>query len=270
MPSAPGSSTDISPTWIAQTILTDEMLARFAKRAPQYDRDNVFFSDDFDELAAGRILATRDSGGTGRRGAVAGRRRAAAAPPRLLRRADGARGQHAPVLDRHRRRSLARRRSVTAMAARGRRGWRGVRCRARRERQRHSGAALDDEGRARRRRLSVHGPQVVRQPLSGVDVSRHSTAWTPPIRRKPKVVHAFMPRDTEGYRIEQTWDVLGHAGHAERRHDPRRRVRARSLRRCGSCPPAPPASTRSCSGSSPGRSSGSATSTTGSRGGRST
>ena len=28
MPSAPGSSTDISPTSIAQTILTDEMLAR--------------------------------------------------------------------------------------------------------------------------------------------------------------------------------------------------------------------------------------------------
>ena len=25
----------------------------------------------------------------------------------------------------------------------------------------------------------------------------------------PKIVHAFMPRDTEGYRIEQTWDVLG-------------------------------------------------------------
>ena len=26
---------------------------------------------------------------------------------------------------------------------------------------------------------------------------------------KPKIVHAFMPRDTEGYRIEQTWDVMG-------------------------------------------------------------
>ena len=27
----------------AQTVLTDEMLERFSKRAPQYDRDNVFF-----------------------------------------------------------------------------------------------------------------------------------------------------------------------------------------------------------------------------------
>ena len=25
----------------------------------------------------------------------------------------------------------------------------------------------------------------------------------------PKIVHAFMPRDTEGYRIEETWDALG-------------------------------------------------------------
>ena len=25
----------------------------------------------------------------------------------------------------------------------------------------------------------------------------------------PKVVHAFMPRETKGYRIEETWDVLG-------------------------------------------------------------
>jgi alkylation response protein AidB-like acyl-CoA dehydrogenase len=27
--------------------------------------------------------------------------------------------------------------------------------------------------------------------------------------KAPKIVHAFMPRDTEGYRIEDTWDVLG-------------------------------------------------------------
>lgn len=26
---------------------------------------------------------------------------------------------------------------------------------------------------------------------------------------RPRVVHAFMPRDTKGYRIEKTWDVLG-------------------------------------------------------------
>ena len=25
----------------------------------------------------------------------------------------------------------------------------------------------------------------------------------------PKIVHAFMPRDTKGYTIKETWDVLG-------------------------------------------------------------
>jgi len=39
-----------APGPAAETVLTDEMLARFAKRAPQYDRDNAFFVDDFDEL----------------------------------------------------------------------------------------------------------------------------------------------------------------------------------------------------------------------------
>jgi alkylation response protein AidB-like acyl-CoA dehydrogenase len=48
--------------------LTDEMLARFAERAPQYDRDNAFFVDDFDELRqAGylRIAVPAELGGAG-------------------------------------------------------------------------------------------------------------------------------------------------------------------------------------------------------------
>src|SRR5258705_10220165 len=52
----------------AQTLLTDEMLARFSKRAPQYDRDNAFFSDDFDELRqAGylRLAVPTELGGAG-------------------------------------------------------------------------------------------------------------------------------------------------------------------------------------------------------------
>src|SRR5947209_5947673 len=38
----------IAPT--SESVLTDEMLARFASRSPKYDRENAFFSDDFDEL----------------------------------------------------------------------------------------------------------------------------------------------------------------------------------------------------------------------------
>src|SRR3954469_25817028 len=40
-------------------LLPDEMLARFDERAPQYDRDNTFFTEDFEELrAAGYLMAT--------------------------------------------------------------------------------------------------------------------------------------------------------------------------------------------------------------------
>ena len=36
----------------AAGLITDDMLARFDERAPRYDRDNEFFTEDFDELRA--------------------------------------------------------------------------------------------------------------------------------------------------------------------------------------------------------------------------
>ena len=57
-----------APGPAAETVLTDEMLARFAKRAPQYDRDNAFFVDDFEELRqAGylRVAVPAELGGAG-------------------------------------------------------------------------------------------------------------------------------------------------------------------------------------------------------------
>ena len=39
-------------------VLTDEMLARFDQRAPLYDRENRFFTEDFEELRAAGYLAT--------------------------------------------------------------------------------------------------------------------------------------------------------------------------------------------------------------------
>src|SRR5262245_24735038 len=59
---------EATSTATTQTVLTDEMLARFSKRAPQYDRDNVFFADDFDELKqAGylRLAVPKELGGAG-------------------------------------------------------------------------------------------------------------------------------------------------------------------------------------------------------------
>ena len=43
----------------AEHLVTDDMLARFDERAPQYDRDNRFFSEDFEELVrSGYLLAS--------------------------------------------------------------------------------------------------------------------------------------------------------------------------------------------------------------------
>jgi alkylation response protein AidB-like acyl-CoA dehydrogenase len=44
-------ATHIQPCRISQEpMLSDSMMARFAARAPGYDRDNQFFSEDFEEL----------------------------------------------------------------------------------------------------------------------------------------------------------------------------------------------------------------------------
>jgi len=45
-----------TPTTPTTEILTDDMLARFDERAPQYDRDNRFFHEDFEELRAAGYL----------------------------------------------------------------------------------------------------------------------------------------------------------------------------------------------------------------------
>src|SRR5947208_8954295 len=42
--------TTLTAAQTTSTILTNEMLARFAERAPTYDRENRFFDEDFDEL----------------------------------------------------------------------------------------------------------------------------------------------------------------------------------------------------------------------------
>ncbi|MGI9115367.1 MAG: hypothetical protein ACR2FX_10130 [Chthoniobacterales bacterium] len=39
----------------------------------------------------------------------------------------------------------------------------------------------------------------------------------------PKIVHAFMPRESDGYTIEETWDVLGIRATRQRRHGSKRR-----------------------------------------------
>ena len=211
----------------ADQLLTDEMLARFDERAPQYDRDNTFFTEDFEELrASGYLLASvpTEFGGLGLN---LGRDQPAAAPHRLRRPGDRRRRQHAPLLRRPVRRPAPRRRPVRRLgAAQGRRGPR-LRRRPRRGRQRHPRAAVVRQGRARRRRLGDHRPQDLRQPVAGVDLPRRPRAWTPATRPTRRSSTPSCTATRPNYRIEETWDTLGHAGDDVQRHDPRPHVRAR-------------------------------------------
>lgn len=55
-------------TETSTTVLTDAMLERFARRAPEYDRENRFFTEDFEELRdAGYLLlpVPEEMGGAG-------------------------------------------------------------------------------------------------------------------------------------------------------------------------------------------------------------
>src|SRR5580765_1618729 len=208
MPS-PSSPTDLPAVpSVAQTFLSDEMLKRFAQRAPKYDRDNTFFTEDFEELReAGylRLAVPTELGGAGL--SLAGvaqqqRRLGYYAAPTAL-----AVNMHlywtgiAADLWRAGDRSL---RWLLEAAAAGEVFAAG-----------HAESGNDIpvllsttkaervEGGYRftgRKSFGSLSPVWTYLGLHGMDTSDPAT---------PKVVHAFMPRDTEGYRIEQTWDVLG-------------------------------------------------------------
>src|SRR6476661_4693962 len=150
-----------------QTVLSDEMLARFAKRAPQYDRDNMFFADDFEELRqAGylKVAVPAEFGGAGL--PLSG----VAAQQRRL-------GYYA---------------APTALAINMHIYWTGIAA----DLWRHG----DTSQRWLLEAAAAGEVFAAGHAESGIDMADPS---------KPKIVHAFMPRDTEGYRIEQTWDVMG-------------------------------------------------------------
>src|SRR5687767_9165564 len=55
-------------TTLQRALLTDEMLARFDERAPIYDRENRFFDEDFEELVASgytKLAIPQEYGGAG-------------------------------------------------------------------------------------------------------------------------------------------------------------------------------------------------------------
>jgi len=203
-----GSAGTSAPPAAGQSPLTEEMLDRFASRAATYDQRNTFFTDDFEELRkAGylRLAVPTELGGFGLRlcDAVREQRRI---------------GNHAPA---------------TALAINMHLYWTGVAAdlwRAGDKSQQwlleaaaqgevfaagHAESGNDIplllsttradrvDGGYRftgRKSFGSLSPVWTYLGLHGLDTSDPS---------HPKVVHAFMPRDTEGYRIEETWDVLG-------------------------------------------------------------
>ena len=191
-----------------KSVLTEEMLARFASRAASYDQENRFLEEDFEELRTTKYLLSplpSEFGGAGMTLAEVCREQ------RLL-------AYHAPA---------------TALAVNMHLYWVGVaadlwrRGDASLEWLLHEAAAAEIfaaghaesgndvpvllsttkaervEGGYRftgRKHFGSLTPVWTRFGLHGMDTS------TP---GQPKIVHAFLPRESAGYKIKETWDVLG-------------------------------------------------------------
>jgi alkylation response protein AidB-like acyl-CoA dehydrogenase len=190
------------------TLLTDEMLARFAGRAPQYDQEHRFAAEDFQDLReAGYLLLNvpTELGGYGRSLAEVAREQ----------------------------RRLAYYAAPTALAVNMHLYWTGVAADLWRAGDKSLQWLLEEAARGEvfaaghaesgndipvllstTRADRVEGgyrftghksfgsltPVWTYMGLHGMDTSNPSA---------PMIVHGFMPRNTEGYRVEPTWDVMG-------------------------------------------------------------
>jgi alkylation response protein AidB-like acyl-CoA dehydrogenase len=191
-----------------KTVLTEEMLARFALRTASYDKDNRFFKEDFEELRESKYLLLplpSEFGGAG------------------MSLAEVCREQ----------RRLAYYAPATALAVNMHLYWLGVAA----DLLRRGDASLEwllreaaageifAAGHAEsgndipvllstskaervdggyiftgRKHFGSLTPVWTRLGLHGMDTSNPE---------QPMVVHAFLPRDAGGYTIKETWDVLG-------------------------------------------------------------
>jgi len=202
---APNTST---PPRSAGNFLKEEMLARFASRAATYDKENRFFEEDFEELRAAKYLllpVPSEFGGAG------------------MTLAEVCREQ----------RRLAYYAPATALAVNMHVYWAGVAADLWRRgdtsmewllREAAAGeifaAGHAESGNdiplllsttkaervnggyrfTGRKHFGSLTPVWTRFGIHGMDTSDPSA---------PKIVHAFMSRDSLGYSVKQTWDVLG-------------------------------------------------------------
>ena len=208
MESAPYTVTPDASSRVSARLLTDEMLVRFGERAPEYDAEHRFASEDFQDLRdAGYLLLNvpKELGGYGR----------------TL--TDVAREQ----------RRLAYYAAPTALAVNMHLYWTGVAADLWRAGDRSLQWLLEEAARGEvfaaghaesgndvpvllsttraerveggyrftgRKAFGSLTPVWTYLGVHGMDASDPAA---------PRIVHGFMPRNTEGYRIEATWDVLG-------------------------------------------------------------
>ncbi|MGA9814549.1 MAG: acyl-CoA dehydrogenase family protein [Terriglobales bacterium] len=189
-------------------VLTEEMLARFASRAAAYDRENRFIDEDFEDLRTAKYLLLplpTEFGGAGMTLAEVCREQRRLA-------------YHAPA---------------TALAVNMHLYWLGVAA----DLWRRGDASLEwilrdaaaGEIFAAGHAESGNDIPVLLSTTSAERVEggyrftghKHFGSLTPVWTRfglhgmdtsnpdQPKIVHAFMPRDASGYKIKETWDVLG-------------------------------------------------------------
>ena len=195
----------------ASDLLTDEMMTRFQSRAATYDRENRFFTEDFEELRAAGYLTI-------------------AVPEEL-----GGRGYNISDVCQAQRR-LGYFAPATALAINMHIYWTGLVADLWRSgdkslewllRDAANGAVLAaghaESGNDIPVLLSTSRAERVE---GGYRFTGHKSfgsltpVWTylglhamdTSDPAAPKVVHAFLPRDSEGYSVKETWDVLGMRG----------------------------------------------------------
>lgn len=191
-----------------QSVLSDTLLAKCRERAPEYDRENRFFHEDFNELkAAGylRMAIPQEFGGLGMNVAEVGRetrKLAMYAPATALALnmhnywvGDAAdhfrRGDHSVdwILE-----EAAAGEVFAAGHAESGNDIPGLLSTTRAERV--DGGYIFTG----RKSFGSLGPVWTRLGLHGMDASDPAA---------PKIVHAFLPRGTAGATTKETWDVLG-------------------------------------------------------------
>jgi alkylation response protein AidB-like acyl-CoA dehydrogenase len=198
----------VTDTPTTTRLLSDELLARFDERAPQYDRENRFFSEDFAELQDAGYLN--------------------AVVPREL----GGRGLTFSELMAEQRR-LAYVAPATAIAVNMHLYWTGVATTllgaGDRSLEWILRASVDGEvfaaghGEAGNDIPVLLSSAKAERVNGGWEITGHkifgslSPVWTylglhamdTSDPANPQIVHAFVPRHADRYHIEQTWDVMG-------------------------------------------------------------